>query len=525
MHGVAALLAAAAAAHLLARALGAPAIPLLLLAGLALSSLAPPPQAIIADALVLGASFLLFTAGLELDPRRVHEQRSTALRIGMLQFAVLGVLGFMSARVLGMGIVEAGYVALALTASSTLVGVRLLQRRQQIFEPFGRLVLGVLLLQDVLVLLAIPLVTELASSPLAAAEAMGGLALLGGMAWAVRRWLSPLLERLTHDEEAVLLVALSALFLFSGVADALGLPVVVGAFLAGVSLSRFPVSGMVRPEMAPIGDFFAAVFFTALGAVIRLPTWSEVTQAAALTLLVVGVTPPLVAWVAERRGLHARPALEAGLLLSQTSEISLVIVLYGMMRGDVTGSVFMVIAMVTLATMLLTPLLVAPRTVVTLVRLHPSRHRPPLVPPAPGHVLLLGSGASGMPLLGALRAAGRPVTVVEDDPVVLERLAEAGVYAIRGDASDPEVLGHARIDRAGVVVSTIRRPRDNQAALDLARRAPVLVRVFEEEDAAWVRAQGGIPIVYADAAADAFLAWYDRGGADLDARLEARLSR
>lgn len=507
MHDVAALLAAAAVASIVARLLGMPLIPLLLVGGLVLSHLVGPPTEFLENALILGVSFLLFVVGLELDPRRIRAQRGAAVRVGLVQFIVLAGLGFLVARGLGFGPVEAGYVALALPASSTLVGVRLLQRRRQMFEPFGRLTLGVLLLQDVLVLLAIPLVTEFGAGWAAVLVKTGGVVLLGLLSLGVRRWGAPRFLEVIDEPEIVLLGALAILFVFIGAAGLLDLPIVVGAFLAGVALSRFPANGIVRGEVAPIGDFFVAIFLTALGALVRIPSPTELWQATWLTLVVLIVTPPIVMVIAERRGFTSKSAAEAGLLLSQTSEISLVVLLAGMIEGQVSQGLFVVVAIVTLVTMLLTPLIATDRMARRLARLRPRRRPGSDVVPS-GHVLLLGAGSTGMPLLEDLIVSGCEVAVIDDDPAVIALLEGAGVRAIRGEASDPEVLELAGADRARAVSSTIRRPMDNEALLAMAGGVPVLVRVFEEDEAQWVRERGGEPVLYSEATADGLIEWF-----------------
>lgn len=155
MAGLAVLLLAAAIAFTVARWLGLPAVPALLIAGLALAAIGAVPIELLEDALVLGATFLLFVAGSELNPGRTRAQRDTAIRVGAYQFILLAAIGFAAAAALGFSRLDAVYVALALTVSSTLVVVQLLQRRGQLFEPFARLVVGVLLLQDLLVILII----------------------------------------------------------------------------------------------------------------------------------------------------------------------------------------------------------------------------------------------------------------------------------------------------------------------------------------------------------------------------------
>lgn len=511
MAGIAILLAAAAVAHSLAKAFRLPPVPLLLIAGLLLARVGQVPEEFLEEALVLGVTFLLFVTGIELNPARTRGQRGIALRVGSIQFVLLGLAGLVTAVLLGFDGLSAAFLALALTASSTLVVVRLLRHRRQMFEPSGRVLIGVLLLQDLLVILLIPLVTRAPVGPIAVLLGLLGVGILLALSVAVRG-LAPRLTRLENDEEALLLVTLALLFGFIGIAAVLNLPLVVGAFLAGVALAGFPVNAVVRPQLASIGDFFSAVFFTALGALIGTPTLEEIGQALALAGLVVVLTPPLVTVVAEWAGLPARPAIESGLLLAQTSELSLVIGLYGMIEGAIPAGVFTVIALVTLITILLTPLVATDRVAWSLMHLHPTRRRArrPTAPPE-GHILLLGSGTTGMPLLETLLGADREVVVVDDDPDVVARLQEADVRVIRGDATDPGVLDAAGARQARIIASTIRRPRDNRRLLEHVRGVPVIVRVFEDEDADWVRSLGGTPVLYSDAAAEGLLAWFDRG--------------
>lgn len=533
MHDVALLLAAAAVAHVLARWLDGPPIPFLLLAGLGLALLAPPGGDVLRDVLVVGVALLLFTAGMELDPGRIRAQRSAALRVGLVQFAALALAGWGAASGLGFPPVEAGYLALALAASSTLVCVRLLQRRQQLFDPYGRLVLGVLLLQDVLVLIFVPFVAAMDPTRGGAVAGLAGLLLLGGASLVVRRWIAPLLTKLSDEREPLLLAALGLLFLFLGGARVLGLPMVVGAFLAGVSLARFPVEELVRVEVAPIGDFFAAVFFVALGAIVGLPSTDELLAALVLALVVLLATPPLVALVAERQGLSARSALEAGLLLSQTSELSLVVALSGLAAGHVGESTFRVVAIVTAGTMLVTPLIATDAVAWRLTRLHPSRWARRASDLAggeaadaagmEGHVLLLGVGSTGGRLLDLLLTEGGAAVVVDEDPAVLARCEAADVPTVRGDASEPDVLDRAGVDRAAAVVSTVRRADANEALLErVAGRAPVLVRVFEEEEAGWVHRRGGVPVLSSEVTARSLMEWYDEAAPELERCLAER---
>jgi CPA2 family monovalent cation:H+ antiporter-2 len=302
---------------------------------------------------------------------------------------------------------------------------------------------------------------------------------------------------------------LGVLAVFIGLANLLELPLVAGAFLAGVGMSAFPLRGILRPQLSSVGDFFSAIFFIALGGLLQSPSAAELMQVLAFTVLVIVVTPPLVAFLAQRAGLPARAATEAGLILAQTSELSLVLALQGMISGHLTQEVFTVLALVTVITMVLTPAVSSRAVMERAMRLQPVRPAPAAEAPH-GHVLLLGCGSGGMPLLETLFAGGEGVVVIEDDPQVVDRLRRGDVHTIRGDAAEIRTLIEAGAAQARMISSTIRRPRDNQALLEMVRDVPVLVRVFEEEDAEWVRQMGGTPIVYSAAAAEDFLAWFDR---------------
>jgi Kef-type K+ transport system membrane component KefB len=521
------LLAVAAVAHGLAKALRLPAIPLLLLGGVLLSALGFVPEGdLLGYVIVLGVSVLVFAGGTELNPRRARSWRPVAVRVGLVQFTVVGCAAFALALLLGYTAQVSLYLALALSASSTLVVVRLLQQRLQLFEPFGRLVIGVLLLQDAAVVLMMPVVVRFHDGFAAIASGVLGAVALLALAWLMLRSVSPwILNRLHADDERLLLVVLSVLFAFIGIADLLGLPIVAGAFVGGVALSPFPVSGIVRGQLISVSDFFNALFFTALGVLLSMPTFEELGHALAFIVLVLLVTPPLVTAIAERYGLSARSALESGLLLSQTSEFSIVVALQGLVLGQLSQGTFTVIALVTAITMALTPFYATDALTWRLLRYHPTRRVPEPERPPRDHVLLLGCGENGMPILETLFAAGVDVVAVDDDPAVIAQLRDGGIHAIRGDGSDYNVLRRAGAADARLIISTVRRPLDNEPVLRFAPGVPLIARVFEAEDAERLEALGATPVLYSQAAAEDFLRWYEAAevvGVERERRMLAR---
>jgi Kef-type K+ transport system membrane component KefB len=515
------LVAAAALGLGIARLTRIPAIPLLLAAGVATAVAGGiPDRAAMESVLILGLTLLAFVMGLEMNPSRTGIFGRPGALSGIAQFLVVGAAGIVVTRLLGFAWLPAAYIALALTCSSTLVGVRLLRDRKQLTEPHGRMSVGILLVQDLLVLLLLPALALSAGGLAGSARGVGSVLLLMAAAAAALRWLTPLLLRLELDEERLLLSVLAVLFLFVGAASALELPLIAGGFLAGVSLSSFPASGILREQLDPISDFFAAVFFVALGAIVGVPTLPQLGQALLLAAIVVVLTPGVVTVAATHAGVRRRPALESGLLLAQTSEFSLVVGLVGLAAGHLDANAFTIVALVTVITMTATPFLSTERVAWTLLRGAGLRQGTPERVASTGHVVLLGSGENGSVVLDALRAAGVPVTVVEDEPAIVAELRSRGVDAIRGDATDRAVLERAGIGSARAVVSTLRRTAELEPLFEAAAgRIPVLVRVFSDEEADAVRAYGATPVLYAEAAADDFLRWFEAGGpAEADGR-------
>jgi nucleoside-diphosphate-sugar epimerase len=147
---------------------------------------------------------------------------------------------------------------------------------------------------------------------------------------------------------------------------------------------------------------------------------------------------------------------------------------------------------------------------VTIRILHWLANRNPLPAPAlpPDHILLLGCGERGTPVLEWLLARNQPVVVVDDEAAVIERVRAAGAIAIYGDAANPAILKSAGAENARLIIATLKRLAHNPAFLACADKTPVLISLFEPELADRIAAHGGTAILESFAAADDFNAWF-----------------
>ena len=518
MTAVAILLFAAAIAFGLAKLSRVPVIPLLLLSGVVLRMLADaggielPPE-LLSEMIEIGLAVLVFTAGVELSPRRMRGRTRPIIIVAVSQFVLLGVSGVLTALALGYDLTTAFYLGCALSASSTLVVVRHLQKRRQMFEPYGRLALGVLLLQDVFIILIMVALVKSPEGALASALSVVKAIGLGALALGAHKWFIPQVSRrLKLDDEELMLGALAMLFLFSGMAYLLELPFLVGALLAGFALSAFPMNGLVRGMLGSLSGFFLALFFISAGAFLVMPSLEMISHSLVFITVLILVTVVFVSIIAEAVGYSTRASIETGILLSQTSEFSLLLALTGVATGQISPELFSQIALVTVSTMTLTPFISRNKVAWSLMKLHPRyRKGEHACGKLADHAVLLGYGRAGAKLVKYFTEHHVKMVVVDDDAAVIRKLIMQGIPCIQGDGSDVRMLELAHSRAARVVICSMRRARDAQQTLDFLKDTPakVIVRTFEPEDIKIVEAAGGYPVQTVRASTKTFLEWLD----------------
>ena len=508
---IATLLAAAAVGWAASRLLSLPPITMMILSGLALQLLGLQPDAeLTQSALMLGLTVLLFTMGAELNPQRAGAQAGVAVRVGIAQLLALGATGYFAALSLGLQPIGCGLIALATASSSNLVALPLLKRAGRTYEPASRVVMGVLLLQDVCVIFGLAALMRIDEGLPAVESAVLRTGILAASAWFTARYITPwLLLRLGLDEEQTLISTLAVLFAFVGAAWAFELPLVSGAFFAGYAVSSFPANGILRGQLGSLSDFFLAIFFTALGTTLAPLDPSHVVAAAGLIAGVLLITPVIVAVIGRRAGMRSRGAIEAGLLLAQASELSLVIGLLGLSTGHLDDTHMSLITLVVCVTTATTPVLGRTRVAIAIVHNMPRMRRARPCHDLRDHVVLLGCGLNTLPLVKAVLASGTDIVVIDDDPGALDNAEALGAYTVRADALAPQALPQANAAHARAVVSNLRSLDENRVILSHSGQTPVFVRVFEDEDIAPLTAAGARPVHFGKAGADAFLQWFD----------------
>lgn len=419
----------------------------------------------------LGIAVLLFLVGLKLDPHLIRTTGPVALTTGLGQVVFTSVVGFGIAMALGISLVPAVYVAVALTFSSTIIIVKLLSDKRELDELHGRIAVGFLIVQDIVVVLALIVITAIGA---AGAGDVGGRlfqVLLNGAAFlavllTLMRWVLPrLIGRLAGNRELLVLSAVAWAVAVAAVGEALGFSTEVGAFLAGFALASTPYREAIASRLVGVRDFLLLFFFIDLGARLELAeAGSRILEAGVFSLFVLVGNPLIVLVIMGAMGYRKQTSFLAGLTVAQISEFSLILAALGLRVGHIDESIMGLITAVGVITIgLSTYLILYSKPIYR--RLSPylsifERDRP-----RPGDrddhpegdvdAVIYGLGRHGSLMAAGLRRSGWRVIGVDIDPDALDAAGHRGMEVIYGDAGDPEFVGGLPLGQARWVVSTV----------------------------------------------------------------------
>jgi CPA2 family monovalent cation:H+ antiporter-2 len=467
----------------------------------------------------LALELLLFIVGLELDLSAIRSRVVQILGLGLASTLACAALLTPIGLLFGLGLAGAVAVAMALSISSTAVLIRLLIRYRQTRTPFGRVGVGVSVMQDLLslVFLALLPVSALAGKDAAVATddahasthivrdaviAIGGLAVL----ITVGRLILPrlLAEAMRAGGQEVMLVLAAAAALGAAVcSQVLGFSPEFGAFLAGFLLSSTQFRHQLAGQLSPMRDLFMAVFFTVVGlrlnGLVIVEFWWVVLLAVACVMFIKTISNAAAAWLLGAAGSVAVPV---GLILGNAGEFSLVILEQARTEGLLDATTEGVLIAVVFVTLVLSPMLygqgerfraklvriptapwtrgeclgeepartpVEPRAAVDSVVATEPVPETVILPAAPDlqlpvanhkatkrpHVIIAGFGVVGRSVADRLQDSDIPFAIIELNPTTIRTQRKLGRLAVFGDITNPEVLESAGIHDAAAVVLTI----------------------------------------------------------------------
>jgi CPA2 family monovalent cation:H+ antiporter-2 len=461
----------------------------------------------------IGVIFLMFALGIEFSLKELNRIKGAAVVGTLLQVMLIMAGGFGLGTLLGWRWEQSLFFGGIISVSSTMVILKTLLNRGEVNSNHGRLLLSMLIVQDlavVILILLLPKVAVYSNSALVGllmvvAKAVAFIAATLYMGERVVPRIMAHVERQSSSELFILTAVVLALGTAS-VSAWLGLSPALGAFMGGLMLTETDFDHRVVAEIVPMRDIFSTLFFVSVGMLIDTSFILRNLPAViglALFIMAVKALMTMVALAPFRMG--GKSTAFAALGMISIGEFNYVLAQVGRQSNAISTELYNLILTSSLITIVLSPAAfwIAPRTDKALAHLKLWQRLSPVSPiPVPdvpeGHAIVVGYGRVGKRIVRGLRQAGMPVTVIEQDLNLVREITAAGQRAIYGDASYASVLASAHPEKARIFVVTLPDFGATRAAVHRARQANsealIIARAQRAEDDVKLRDAGATSV-------------------------------
>lgn len=436
----------------------------------------------------LGVIFLLFIIGLEFSVEKFSAIKRYALIGGILQVVITTILITLLGFALKLPWTSALFLGFLVAFSSTAIVMKIMQQRHITHSVQGRVTLGILIFQDIAVIIVILLTpilggesVELHLLPQLAVKAVG----LGLIIFAGAKWFIPLALRDAARTKNRDLFLLLTLFICMGTTFAtslIGIGPELGAFIAGLLISRTEYSHQTLGYIQPFQDVFMSLFFISIGLMVNLHLFlANIGIIVMLTVIIVIINFSATFITGMALKLPTKVSVSIAILLSQIGEFSFVLAKEGMAYGLMTSQFFSVFLGVSILTMSLTPFLekATPQIVKVFARF-PYFQVDDELKALPeeleekgdveDHVILVGLGRNGKHIAKACRQFHIPIRIVDMNPTIVENQQALGLPIIYGRASNESVLKELNITSAQCIVISASTYEETMKTIDAAKR-------------------------------------------------------
>ncbi len=420
----------------------------------------------------IGVVLLLFAIGIEFSLKELMRIKYLVFWGGGLQLGLTILVTALLSLAFGFAFRQSVFLGFLVALSSTAILMKLLTDAGEMDTPHGKMSLGILIFQD-LCLVPLMLLTPFLAGK---GEGLQGILVVSAKAAVVvlcahfgARFAVPwIFEQVvkTRSRELFILTIILIGFGTAWITSQAGLSLALGAFIAGLAISESEYSHQALGDIIPFRDAFMSLFFISAGmlldpsAVLRNPV-----LVLSLILTIILMKTIITSGSAVSIGLPMRVAIITGFSLAQVGEFSFVLSLEGLKQGLLSPESYQVFLAASVATMALTPFcLWISRPVAD----HVTARLPARFTRGKGalaarerrltlsdHVIIVGFGLNGRNLSRVLKHLKVPHAVIETNPFTVNAEKRRGNQIIFGDGSNREVLDHARIDSARIIVVAI----------------------------------------------------------------------
>jgi CPA2 family monovalent cation:H+ antiporter-2 len=432
----------------------------------------------------IGVVLLLFIIGLEFSIKQLISIRKVVLIGGSLQVGLTIFVVAALAYLIGLPLNKAVFLGFLFSLSSTAIVLKMVQEKGLMRSPQGRIALGILIFQDIIVVPMMLLTPILAGQGGDILQSLLILlvkfAFVIGMVLVLARYLVPrLLHEIarTRSRELFLITIIVICFAVAYVTSMMGLSLALGAFMAGLCISESEYSHQATGLIIPFREIFTSFFFVSVGMLLDLSFLAEHLLTILLLTLAAFVVKFLVLVVTTMALKYPlKTGLIVGFAMFQVGEFAFILASTGMefaILDDVSYQYFLAISILTMAA---TPFLIgySERFSSGMMRTQMSRLDVNTVQPdvspvesdrfadLDSHLIIIGYGLNGRNTARVAREANVPYVIVDLEPDAVRSGREAGEPIIYGDANNPHILEMLHVYRARVAVVAI---SDHEASL------------------------------------------------------------
>ena len=439
----------------------------------------------------IGIAFLLFIVGLEIDIRKLKHVGLVASIGGIIQVVFTFTIAFIISLLLGFIAFESVYIALIVALSSTMVVVKLLSDKKEVDTLHGKIIIGILLIQDIVAIIALSVlatISDFSFAMLLYSVIKGVIALL--VAIALSKYFFPRLFGFAAKSQELLFISAVALsFLYAIAFNYIGFSIAIGAFIAGISLANLPYNIEIIGKIKSLRDFFSVMFFVSLGMALLLGSFDTIIKPfAVMLLLVIIIKPLIIMFTTAFFGYKKRTAFLTSISLAQISEFSLIIVAQGLLLGHVSQEIFSLTILLAIITLIFTTYFVKfenriydniSKYLDVFDKFSENKEGLEYMPQnKSAEIILCGYNRIGYGIVKTLRRMKKRVLIVDFNPETIKNLIKEKVPALYGDVGDIEILERLKFKKARMVISTIPTEMDNKLLIKIAKKENPSIVVF-----------------------------------------------
>lgn len=436
----------------------------------------------------IGVILLLFIIGLEFSLKTLASIQRIIFIGGGIQVGLTILVTYLAAQFFGFSGKEAIMLGFLFSLSSTAIVLKLLQEKNEMNSPHGRIVLAVLIFQDIIVVPMMLFTPLIAGKGGDIVQALLSLllkaSLVIGLVIASARYIVPrLLNEVarTRSRELFILTIIVICFAVAWATSQIGLSLALGAFMAGLVISESEYSHQATGFIIPLREIFTSFFFVSIGMLLNVSFfWDHMLLIVGLTILVMFVKGMIAALAVVVLRYPFRTVLLTGMSIFQIGEFAFILSNTGLDNGLLSTSTYQYFLAISILSMVATPFILQSADKVyfwfensaireRLNRLQSARNKPKNADSElenlKNHIIIIGYGVTGQNVARAAKHAGIPYVIIEINPEVIKRARSEGEPIYFGDPIAPFILEHLKVYSARVAVVAMYDPSATKAII------------------------------------------------------------